>query len=255
MRKMEKRLGMRRMLAENFISLFKDVAYGGRSLFFLKRTQSTILLTRIAGGHRISPRGEIVVMDEKRIVENIKKVRINRQMSLGQLAERSGLTKGYLSKIENSHKAPPFSTLVKVARALDVDIAFLISEDKDSKIPGDIKMCVVRANEGRGIYPKRNICDYYYESLAYKKLGKIMEPFIVMPSFDKKPHPFTHDGEEFMHILEGPFELIYGNETYILEKGDSVYFDSSVPHCGRSIGKERAKILVVLYSNKRSSLP
>jgi transcriptional regulator with XRE-family HTH domain len=190
-------------------------------------------------------------MDEKRIVENIKKVRLGRQMSLGQMAKRSGLTKGYLSKIENSHKAPPFSTLVKVAKALEVDIASLISEDEESKDPGDIKMCIVRANEGKGINPKINVHDFYYESLAYKKLGKSMEPFIVMPSFDKKPHPFTHDGEEFMHIFEGPFELVYGNETYILENGDSIYFDSSVPHYGRSIGKERAKVLVVLYSSKR----
>jgi transcriptional regulator with XRE-family HTH domain len=189
-------------------------------------------------------------MDEKRIVENIKKVRINRQMSLGQVAKRSGLTKGYLSKIENSHKAPPFSTLFKVAKALDVDLALLISEDERSKDPGDVKLCIVRANEGKGISPKVNLHDFYYESLAYKKLGKIMEPFIVMPSFDKKPHPFTHDGEEFMHIFEGPFEFIYGDETYILEKGDSIYFDSSVPHCGRSIGKERARVLVVLYSSK-----
>jgi transcriptional regulator with XRE-family HTH domain len=191
-------------------------------------------------------------MDEKRIVENIKKVRLSRQMSLGQVAKRSGLTKGYLSKIENSHKAPPFSTLVKIAKVLEVDIAFLISEDGGSKDPGDIKMCIVRANEGKGINPKINVHDFYYESLAYKKLGKSMEPFIVMPSFDKKPHPFTHDGEEFMHVFEGPFELVYGDETYILEKGDSIYFDSSVPHCGRSIGKERAKVLVVLYSSKRS---
>ncbi len=190
-------------------------------------------------------------MDEKRIVENIKKVRMNRQMSLGQLAKRSKLTKGYLSKIENSQKVPPFSTLVKVAKALDIDVAFLISESEESKVFVDVGMCIVRANEGNGINPKINIHDFYYESLAYKKPGKSMEPFIVMPSFDKKPYPFTHNGEEFMHIFEGPFEFIYGDEKYILEKGDSIYFDSSVPHCGRSIGKERARVLVVLYSPQR----
>jgi transcriptional regulator with XRE-family HTH domain len=191
-------------------------------------------------------------MDEKKVVENIKKVRLSNELSLGQLAKRSGLTKGYLSKIENSHKAPPFSTLVKIANALDVDVAFLVSEDEQPKDSEDVKVCIVRANEGKGINPKINIHDFYYESLAYKKLGKSMEPFIVMPSFDKKPNRFTHEGEEFMHIFEGPFELVYGEEIYILEKGDSIYFDSSVPHCGRSIGKKRAKVLVVLHSSKRS---
>jgi transcriptional regulator with XRE-family HTH domain len=191
-------------------------------------------------------------MDEKKVVENIKKVRLSNELSLGQLAKRSGLTKGYLSKIEKSDKVPPFSTLVKISKALDIDVAFLISQDEQPKDFQDVKVCIVRANEGKGINPKVNVHDFYYESLAYKKLGKSMEPFIVMPSFDKKPHRFTHDGEEFMHIFEGPFELVYGEETYILEKGDSIYFDSSVPHCGRSIGKKRAKVLVVLYSSKRS---
>jgi transcriptional regulator with XRE-family HTH domain len=63
-------------------------------------------------------------MDEKQIVRNIKKIRQNRKMSLERLAKLSGLTKGYVSKIEHSQKAPPFSTLTRIATALDTDVAF-----------------------------------------------------------------------------------------------------------------------------------
>ena len=78
-----------------------------------------------------------------------------------------------------------------------------------------------------------------------------MEPFLLMPAFDERAI-FSHDGEEFMYILEGVHEFIYDNKKYILNEGDSIYFDSRIPHTGRSIGKKRAKILAVMYSYKRN---
>lgn len=84
-----------------------------------------------------------------------------------------------------------------------------------------------------------------------KKSGKNIEPFILMPAFDEKAI-FSHDGEEFMYTLEGVHEFVYDNKSYIVNKGDSIYFDSGIPHTGRSIGKKRAKILAVMYSYKRN---
>jgi mannose-6-phosphate isomerase-like protein (cupin superfamily) len=78
-----------------------------------------------------------------------------------------------------------------------------------------------------------------------------MEPFLLMPAFDEKAI-FSHDGEEFMYILEGVHEFIYDNKKYTLYEGDSVYFDSRIPHTGRSVGDKRAKILAVMYSYKRN---
>ena len=72
-----------------------------------------------------------------------------------------------------------------------------------------------------------------------------------MPAFDEKAI-FSHDGEEFMYILEGVHEFIYNNKKYILNEGDSIYFDSRIPHTGRSMGKKRAKMLAVMYSYKRN---
>lgn len=187
-------------------------------------------------------------MDEKKITDNIKRLRLKQEMSLGQLARRTGLTRGYLSKIENSDKAPPFSTLLKIAKGLSVEIAFLIFEDGSVEADQDTRFSIVRANE-REDANRSHSGGYRYESLAYRKLGKIMEPFIVLPSFDEK-EPFSHRGEEFIYTLEGPFEFIFGNEKYVLDEGDSIYFDSSVPHVGRSLGKKRARVLSVIYSSK-----
>lgn len=187
-------------------------------------------------------------MDEKQIVRNIKKFRINRKMSLERLAKLTGLTKGYVSKIENSDKAPPFSTLIKIADALNTDISLLIAED--SEAPEDMSLCIVRKNERKEVVSRGTLYGYHYEALAHKKIGKNMEPYIILPAFHEKG-VFSHEGEEFMYVLEGTHEFIYDGKKYILNAGDSIYFDSVIPHSGRSIGKKKAKILAVMYSYKR----
>jgi transcriptional regulator with XRE-family HTH domain len=188
-------------------------------------------------------------MNEKQIAKNIKKVRLNRNMSQERLAELSGLTKGYISKIEKSDTAPPFSTLSKIANSLNVDITVLTAGDLE--LPEDMDLCIVRDGEGKKI-SNSILTGYHYEALAHKKSGKNMEPFILMPAFDEKAI-FSHDGEEFMYVIDGTHEFIYDNKKYILKKGDSIYFDSRVPHTGRSIGKKRSKILAVMYSYKRKA--
>ncbi|UCG65849.1 MAG: helix-turn-helix domain-containing protein [Deltaproteobacteria bacterium] len=188
-------------------------------------------------------------MDEKQIAKNIKKIRLESNMTQERIAELTGLTKGYISKIEKSDKAPPLSTLSKIAGALDVDITILAAEDLET--PEDISLCIVRKGEGKKI-SSATLEGYHYEALAYKKSGKNMEPFFLMPAFDEKAI-FSHEGEEFMYTLEGVHEFVYDNRKYILNEGDSIYFDSGIPHTGRSIGKQRAKILAVMYSYKRNS--
>lgn len=93
-------------------------------------------------------------MDEKEVFKNIKIIRQNKKMSLERLAKLTGLTKGYVSKIENSDKAPPFSTLIKVANALDTDISLLIAED--SEIPEKINLCIsIIPHSGRSLGGKK----------------------------------------------------------------------------------------------------
>lgn len=187
-------------------------------------------------------------MEQKQIVKNIKKFRVNRKMSLERLAKLSGLTKGYVSKIENSDKAPPFSTLIKIANALNTDVNLLIANE--SEVPENLSLCVVKKNERKEVISRGTLYGYHYEALAHKKVGKNMEPYIILPAFHEKG-VFSHEGEEFMYVLEGTHEFMYDGKKYMLNSGDSIYFDSVIPHSGRSIGKKKAKILAVMYSYKR----
>jgi quercetin dioxygenase-like cupin family protein len=93
---------------------------------------------------------------------------------------------------------------------------------------------------------------YGYESLAYKKKGKNMEPYLITTLDSHPTGTFKHDGEEFIHILEGGMEFNYGGKKYILKKGDSAYFDSGIEHSTTKVlGDGHVKMLSVIFNYRR----
>jgi len=188
-------------------------------------------------------------MDEKTICENIKKLRKQNQLTLENLASRTGLTKGYLSKVERSEKAPPYSTLIKIAGALGVEMTTMLS--KKIEPLADVRFCLSRRKNRKIIEDTLQLPGDTDEVLAENKPGKNMEPFIIHAPWEIKKM-YSHEGEEFMYIMGGSLEFLYGDQTYILEKGDDAYFDSCVPHSGKSLGDTKARLLVVIYFYKRN---
>lgn len=188
-------------------------------------------------------------MDEKIICQNIKKLRKQKNLTLEKLATLTGLTKGYLSKVERSQKAPPYSTLNKIAGALGFEVSSIIGEDIEP--PDDIRFSFQKKKDGTIIKGTSLHTGYDYEVLSSNKPGKNMEPFIIYSPFDIKKM-YTHEGEEFIYVLEGKLEFIYGEKTFIMEPGDNIYFDSCVPHGGKSIGDKKAKLMVIIYFYKRN---
>lgn len=188
-------------------------------------------------------------MDEKIISVNIKRFRTSKRLTLQELADRTGLTKGYLSKVERSQKAPPYSTLSKIAAALEVEITTLLSQGIDS--PKNVPLCLSRKAQRTLIPGTEQFPGYDYELLAEKKPGKNMEPFIIHAPFEAQ-RTYSHEGEEFIYVMDGRLEFYYGDDTYHLDPGDNVYFDSVIPHVGKSMGHEKSKLLVVIYFYKRN---
>jgi transcriptional regulator with XRE-family HTH domain len=181
-------------------------------------------------------------MNELRIGEKIRQIRLQHKLTLIETAQRTGFTKSYLSMVESGKKSPPIATLSKIANALNVDIPAFFEQKK----PED-QIIFVRKGEGKTVVRDGNIFGYRYESIAPTKRYKKMEPFIVTHIFQtKKPGWFDHEGEELFYVLEGKIKFLYGDKEYLLKEGDCLYFDSSIPHRGEGIGKKPAKVLVVI---------
>jgi transcriptional regulator with XRE-family HTH domain len=187
-------------------------------------------------------------MLEERIAKNIRTLREKKKMTLQEIADRTGLTRSYLSKIERSRKAPPYSTLNRIASALGVDVNFLFKVILEEDI--DTRITFTKRGRGEKVETAGAFYGYGYEALASNKPGKNMSPYIIEPAFEEGG-VFQHEGEELLYVLEGRHEFFYDGKRYMMEQGDSVYFDSGVPHYGRSLGKKKARLLAVMFNYKR----
>jgi len=184
---------------------------------------------------------------EAKIGKRIRKIRKLRGLTLRQLAESSGFTQGYLSKVENADKSPPVSTLIRLARVLEVSISDLFGE-AETRNP----ISLVRKDERREMARPGSEFGYYYETLAYSFAGRRMDPYILnIPPGLKESENFSHEGEEMIFVLKGSFKFFVGEREIILREGDCLYFDSSIPHHGVPPGRKEVKLLVVLFSPKQ----
>jgi transcriptional regulator with XRE-family HTH domain len=182
--------------------------------------------------------------------ERIARLRAERRMTLDRLAQVTGFTKGYLSKIENGRKVPPIATLSRIAQALHTEIGSFFQSARRAVAR---EVTVVRADERQAVQRGGSAFGYDYVGLALKRVHKRMDPFIFTfpPRIDKHVF-FEHQGEEFLFVLSGTVKFQVGDESFTLRRGDSVYFDASVPHRGWSAGAE-AKALVVIHDTGRRS--
>ena len=182
---------------------------------------------------------------EAEIGKRIKEFRRNKNLTLQELADKTGFSKGYLSKVETSDKAPPVATLSEIARELGVTVSSLLGEEAQQD-----SICVVRKNERVLMASTGEDFGYAYEALANPYPNKHMEPFVLSyPSDEAFNYSFQHDGEEMLFVIQGKIRFKYDNREIVLEQGDCVYFDSNTPHTGEPVGDEKLKCLIVIYTS------
>jgi transcriptional regulator with XRE-family HTH domain len=183
------------------------------------------------------------MIPESEIGKNIKAHRLSQKLTVQALSEKAGITKGYLSKVENSEKAPPVSTLIVIAKALGVTISHLLGEQE-----APARCSLVKQDERRLMARDGTVFGYSYETLAHRHLNKKMEPYILtIPAKCEDRPMFQHEGEEMLLVIEGTMRFLHGEDEYIVETGDCIYFDSGVPHYGHSADGREVKCVMVIY--------
>lgn len=182
------------------------------------------------------------------ITDKVKLLCADRNMSPEELAEGAGLTVDQVNRICGSDKIPSLSSLIKIARALGVRLGTFLD---DSEEMGPV---VNRHTETQQpitftSHQTSNNSHMDFMSLAARKTGRNMEPFLIdIKSGTGKESPSSHEGEEFLFVLQGTIVVHYGAEKYILHQGDSIYYDSIVDHLVTAKDNSEAKILGVVYS-------
>jgi transcriptional regulator with XRE-family HTH domain len=184
------------------------------------------------------------MIKESELGKRIKEYRVKRELTLQEMEEKTGFTKGYLSKVENTKKAPPISTLIVLAKALGISLSEILGETEERN-----KISLVRKIERQVVARNGTVFGYSYQTLAHKFYKKQMEPYILtLPVKPKQVPLFQHDGEEILFVLEGTMKFFHGDLEFIVEEGDCLYFDASIPHHGICQGKKEVKCLMVIYT-------
>jgi quercetin dioxygenase-like cupin family protein len=185
----------------------------------------------------------------ERITELCKTYAVTRET----LAERSGLPTELIRQIEEEGFIPDLAPLVKISRALGVRLGTLLDDHEElgpvitrAGTAGDAARFITGIPEGgTGNAGHQGLT---FKALAADKNGRHMEPFIVDIEPGAEQAKSTHEGEEFIHVLSGNLALEYGAMSDTLHEGDSVYYDSIVPHRVFSADGRPVRILAVIYT-------
>ena len=180
----------------------------------------------------------------------IKGIRESKNLSIEEIAERSGLSIEQITSIENDQNLPSLGPLIKIARALGVRLGTFL-DDNDELGPA---VCRAEEREQKSSISFSNDATdarkhMEYHPLAQQKAGRHMEPFIIdiNPTENQEFNLSAHEGEEFIYVMSGEVEIEYGKQKYTLKKGDSIFYDSIVKHHVHGAPGKSAKILAVVY--------
>ena len=182
------------------------------------------------------------------IGSRIRAFREEREVDLETLAQNTGLDQCYLQKLESDTIYPSIGPLQKVARALGVRLGTFL-DDQFTRDP--IMGCIHNSCEGEealhtGRIPRPS---YTSQPLGKGKNDRNMEPFhirIFPDSGERKTS--SHQGEEFILVLKGELLVVYGRENHVLKPGETIYYNSIVPHYVGAAGDEPVEILAVAYN-------
>ncbi|MEA3486221.1 MAG: XRE family transcriptional regulator [Thermodesulfobacteriota bacterium] len=182
------------------------------------------------------------MIKESEIGKNIRRYRKARNLTLQDVSDATGYSRGYLSKLEKSDTAPPVGTLTQIGKALGVTMSALLGESVHKT-----SISLVKKNERIDIVGRGTTFGYSYKSIAYNYPNRSMQPFILnVPLNAKEKLRFQHNSEEMLFVLQGTMKFHYGDRVLIIEEGDCIYFDGNIPHNGVPYGDQEVVCLMIL---------
>ena len=200
--------------------------------------------------HRSQPSllNESSAVLEVNVGSRLRQLRTEHDLSLRVLAEKSGLSINTLALIENQKTSPSVSTLQQISSALQVPITAFF----ETNVPKQT-IAYIKANRRlRAAFEHGSL-----EDLSAGLSERVLEPFIVHlePMTNSGANPIVHTGQEFVFCITGRIVYTIENQTYLLEEGDSLLFESHLPHRWQNVGEEPAQALLVLLPTDAHDRP
>ncbi len=176
---------------------------------------------------------------------SLKRRRQLQRLTIQDVAERAGISRGMLSRIENGQATPSLDTLSRVCQAIGLSLSALF---KDHDVP-DGHARHVAAGKGMVVVRRGTKRGHSYELLSYDQgPKKLFEPFLITLDDQSEVFPrFQHPGMEFIYMLKGQLDYRHGNQVYALKPGDALTFQGDIPHGPERLVKMPIQFLAIIH--------
>ena len=181
----------------------------------------------------------------------VKRLRERHGMTLEQLAERTGFTKSYLSKVERGVSVPTIATALKIAEAFDINVGDLFGVSAPEK-----DYVVVRKGQ-RKPFTRKSGASSRLEAITSGLANGLLEAFITHPPRSRTPDDkrVQHKGQELLYVIRGEVEMSFPHTSVRLSAGDCLLFNGRLPHHTFNVGKQPSEALIVVASESDQSTP
>ena len=182
------------------------------------------------------------------VSSNIREIRKQKNITIQNLADKANVSKGLISQIENNRTVPSLPVFMNIVKSLDVDLTEFF---KDIPLGTNKQKVIVKRAEDYQHFKKEPAKGFTYKRILTSSIyGRPVDIVLLeLKKGAKRNHIVKTDAFEYKYIIHGKTEYFIDNETYILEQGDSIFFDGRMGHKPANVGESDALILVVYFFN------
>lgn len=180
------------------------------------------------------------------ITNKLKDIRKEKNITLQELAEAAGVTKGMLSQVENNRSIPSLTVFLNIVKSLNVDINDFFTDfntKQESKV-------IFKKRAQYQTFEKENSVGFHYQRIISSIIDEYHVDFVLLTLMPNAERAMVQtDAYEFKYVLEGKVAYTIGTEIFEMEAGDSIFFDATEPHTPKNMGDTKATLLVAYIFN------
>lgn len=180
-----------------------------------------------------------------KISAKIKEIRKDKSITIQELADKAGVSKGLISQIENNRTVPSLFVLINIVNALDVDLNQFFQDFKSNSEGGPI---IVRKKQEYENFEKEHAVGFQYQRILASSIDSSTLDIVLLELAPDATRPMVEtEAFEYKYMVSGKVEYIFPDRTVALEAGDSIFFDGRISHTPRNTGTIPAIMLIVYF--------
>ena len=185
-----------------------------------------------------------------KISNKIKGIRKEKGITIQEVADRAGVSKGLISQIENNRTIPSLLVLINIINALNVDLNEFFKDFNSELDSGPV---VVRKKDSYSPFEKESAIGFHYKRIFTSAMDSSTMDIVLLELLPDAQRPMVEtEAYEYKYIISGQVEYVFNDQKINLEEGDSIFFNGRLSHTPRNIGKEKAVMLIVyFFENKK----